>query len=63
MKAPENFNPAKFLEEMVSSSPLVEQYFCPEELDLLGSIDDMYTKLDIENEVVPITVLELLERG
>jgi hypothetical protein len=63
MKTPKDFDASRYIEEMSSISPLVEQYFCNEQLDIMDSIDELYSKLDVLSEIVPLSTIELLEKG
>jgi hypothetical protein len=60
METPENFNAANYIEDMSKAYPLVEMYFTRDQSELMDSIDELYTLLNIENEIIPITVTELL---
>jgi len=62
MKAPNNFDASKFLEDISKEYPIVEEYFCREQLEIMDSIDSLYEMLNIENEIIPLTVMQMMEK-
>ncbi len=61
MKAPTSFNARRELDDIFEKYPLVEDYFCEDQLKLMSIIDSLYNKLDINSEDIPLSTIELLE--
>jgi hypothetical protein len=63
MQAPNNFDAVKYLEDIYNGYPLVELYFIRGQSELMDSIDELYSMLNLQDEDVPLTVIDMLERG
>lgn len=61
MLGPKNFDARKELEDIFDKYPLVEQYFCNDQLFLMDAIDSLYNKLNLDSEDIPLSTIELLE--